>query len=41
MSFEYRETGLLEMKKMTLQSFYTWRVACNSLLASSFSDLSF
>jgi hypothetical protein len=37
-SFEDRETVMLELKKMMLQSLYTWRVAWNSLLVSNFSE---
>jgi hypothetical protein len=33
------EHGLLKMKKMVLQSQYIWRVACNSLLVSKFSEV--
>lgn len=30
-SFEYRETIMLEPKKIVLQSLYTWRVTWNNL----------
>jgi hypothetical protein len=37
-NFEDRENGLLELKKMMLQSLYTWRVAHNSLFVVNFSE---
>ncbi len=36
-SFEDHDIVMLEMKKMMLQSLYTWRVAWNSLHVSNFS----
>jgi hypothetical protein len=37
MCFGERESGLLEIKKMMLQSIYTWKVAWNSVHISNFS----
>jgi hypothetical protein len=37
-SFEDRESGLLEIKKMMLQSLYIWKVAWNSVHFSNFSE---
>jgi len=41
MSIEDHENGLLNMKKMMLQSLYIWRVAWNSFPISNFSDFFF
>jgi hypothetical protein len=41
MSIEDHENGLLNMKKMMLQSLYIWRVAWNSLPISNFAKIRF
>jgi hypothetical protein len=37
-SFDDREIGLLELKRLLLQTLYTWRVAWNTTHASTFSE---
>jgi hypothetical protein len=37
-SFDNREIGLLELKRLLLQTLYNWRVAWNTTHVSTFSE---